>query len=120
MELQIHPSAVIHKSTELADGVKVGPNCVIESGTSIGTGTILDANVVISKDVKIGENNHFFPNCVIGCQPQSLNLSVDDETGKLVIGNGNVFHEQVTVHPGMHPGTQTQVGNNNFIMSLHN
>jgi UDP-N-acetylglucosamine acyltransferase len=116
MELQIHPSAVIHKSTELADGVKVGPNCVIESGTSIGAGTILDANVVISKDVKIGENNHFFPNCVIGCQPQSLNLSAGDEVGKLVIGNGNVFHEQVTIHPGMHPGTQTQVGNNNFIM----
>ena len=116
MELQIHPSAVIHKDAELAEGIKVGPNCVIESGVSIGTGTILDANVVISKDVKIGENNHFFPNCVIGCLPQSLNLGPDDEIGKLMIGNGNVFHENVTIHPGMHTGTKTQVGNNNFIM----
>ncbi|MBC8471758.1 MAG: acyl-ACP--UDP-N-acetylglucosamine O-acyltransferase [Planctomycetes bacterium] len=116
MELQIHPSAVIHKDAELADGVKVGPNCVIDSGVSIGTGTILEPNVVISKDVKIGENNHFFPNCVIGNRPQTLNLSLDDEIGRLVIGDGNVIHEQVTIHPGMHPGTQTTIGNNNFIM----
>ncbi len=116
MELQIHPSAVIHKDAELADGVRVGPFCVIESGASIGAGTILEPNVVISKDVKVGENNHFFPNCVIGCRPQTLNLSLNDEIGKLLIGNGNTFHEQVTVHPGMHPGTQTIIGNNNFIM----
>jgi UDP-N-acetylglucosamine acyltransferase len=116
MELQIHPSAVIHKDAELAEGVKVGPNCVIESGVSIKAGTILEANVVISKDVKIGENNHFFPNCVIGCRPQTLNLRLDEEIGRLAIGNGNVIHEQVTIHPGMHPGTKTQVGDNNFIM----
>ena len=116
MESQIHPSAVIHKNAELADGVKVGPNCFVDSGTLIGTGTILEANVVISKDVKIGENNHFFPNCVIGSRPQTLNLSVDDEIGRLVMGDGNVIHEQVTIHPGMHPGTQTTIGNNNFIM----
>jgi UDP-N-acetylglucosamine acyltransferase len=72
--------------------------------------------VVISKDVKIGENNHFFPNCVIGSRPQTLNLSVDAEIGRLVMGDGNVIHEQVTIHPGMHPGTQTTIGNNNFIM----
>ena len=116
MELQIHPSAVIHKDAELADGVKVGPNCVIDSGVSIGTGTILEPNVVISKDVIIGENNHFFSNCVIGSRPQTLNLSLDDEIGRLVMGDGNVIHEQVTIHPGMHPGTQTTIGNNNFIM----
>ncbi len=116
MELHIHPSAIVHKDAELAEGVRVGPYCIIESGVSIAAGTILEAKVVICNDVKIGENNHFFPNCVIGCQPQSLNLSVDDEIGKLVIGNGNVIHEQVTIHPAMHPGSQTIVGNNNFIM----
>jgi UDP-N-acetylglucosamine acyltransferase len=116
MELHIHPSAVIHDDAELAEGVRVGPYCVIESGVSIGAGTILEAKVVISKDVKIGENNHFFPNCVIGCRPQTLNLSLDDEIGRLVIGNGNIIHEQVTIHPGMHPGSQTKLGNNNFIM----
>jgi len=116
MELHIHPSAIIHKDAVLAEGVKVGPYCVIESGVSIGAGTILETGVVISRDVKIGENNHFFPNCVIGCQPQSLNLGPYDEVGRLVIGDGNVFHEQVTIHPGMHPGTLTKVGDNNFIM----
>jgi UDP-N-acetylglucosamine acyltransferase len=98
MELHIHPSAVIHDDAELAEGVRVGPYCVIESGVSIGAGTILEAKVVISKDVKIGENNHFFPNCVIGCRPQTLNLSLDDE-----IDNGAWFsglsgsHQFVTI-----------------------
>ncbi len=116
MESQIHPSAVVHKDAELAGGITVGPNCVIESGTSIGAGTILEANVVISKNVKVGENNHFFPNCVIGSRPQILRLSPDAEVGKLVIGNGNVVHEQATIHPGIHPESQTKIGNDNFIM----
>jgi len=116
MRLQIHPSAVVHKDAELADGVIIGPNCVIESGVSIGTGTILEANVVINRNVKIGENNHFYPNCVIGCQPQTLRLSSGDEFGGIVIGNGNIIHEQVTIHPSTHPQTQTKVGNDNFIM----
>ena len=40
MEPQIHPSAVIHKNAELADGVRVGPFCVIESGASIGVTSV--------------------------------------------------------------------------------
>jgi len=116
MKLQIHPSAVVHKDAELAEGVTVGPNCVIEGGVSIGSGTILEANVVICKDVKVGVNNHFFPNCVIGCRPQTLSLRSGDEFGGIVIGDGNIIHEQVTIHPSIRPGAQTEVGNDNFIM----
>ena len=116
MELQIHPSAVVHKDAELADDVTVGPNCVIESGVLIGAATVLEANVVINKDVKVGENNHFFPNCVIGSWPQILRLSSEAEIGGLVIGNGNIIHEQVTIHPSIHPEGQTEIGNDNFIM----
>ena len=116
MKLQIHPSAVVHKEAELADGVVIGPNCVIDSGVSIGAGTILEANVVINKGVKIGANNHFFPNCVIGCRPQTLRLSSGDEFGGIVMGDGNIIHEQVTIHPGICPEAHTEVGNDNFIM----
>ena len=59
--IQIHPSAVVHKDAQLASGVIIGPHCVVESGASIGENTILYANVVIGKDVKIGKNNKFFP-----------------------------------------------------------
>jgi UDP-N-acetylglucosamine acyltransferase len=116
MRLQIHPSAVVHKDAELADGVVIGPNCVIDSEVSIGAGTTLEANVVINKAVKIGANNHFFPNCVIGCRPQTLRLSSGDEFGRIVIGDGNIIHEQVTIHPGIQPGAITKIGNDDFLM----
>lgn len=116
MRSQIHPSAVVDKDARLADGITIGPNCVVDSGVKIGSGTILEANVIISKGVTVGENNHFFPNCVMGCRPQTLSLNSGDEFGKLVIGDGNTIHEQVTIHPGIRPESATEIGNENFIM----
>lgn len=113
---QIHPSAVIHKEAQLADDVVIGPNCVIGAGVSIGGGTILEANVVINGNVTIGRKNHFFPNCVIGSRPQVLRLTSDSEIGGLTIGDGNVIREQVTIHPGIHPGSFTTIGSDNFLM----
>ncbi|MHC4632456.1 MAG: acyl-ACP--UDP-N-acetylglucosamine O-acyltransferase [Planctomycetota bacterium] len=113
---QIHPSAIIHKDAQLAEGVIIGPHCVVGSGVSIGAETVLDANVVIDKGVKIGQNNHFFANCVLGCSPQTLSLTPDSNMGGLVIGDGNIIHEQVTIHVGIYPNALTRVGNDNFLM----
>ena len=114
--IQVHPSAIVHKSTQLAEGVIIGPNCVIDSGVSIGAGTILDANIVIGRDVNIGKNNHFFANCVIGGQPQVLGLSSDAELGGLVIGDRNTIREQVTIHPSIYKDKSTKIGNDNLLM----
>jgi len=113
---QIHSSAVVHKNAELAQDVTIGPNCVIDSRVTIGSGTILENNVVICKNVRIGRNNRFSTNCVIGSRPQILRLNSDSEIGGLVIGDGNKFHEQVTIHPGSNPETSTKIGNDNFLM----
>jgi UDP-N-acetylglucosamine acyltransferase len=113
---KIHPSAVIHEEARLGDDVVVGPHCVIHRGVSIGAGTILDANVVICDNVCIGQNNHFYSNCVIGTQPQVLRLKDNSEIGRLVIGDRNVIREHVTIHPGIHPGDITKIGNDNFLM----
>jgi len=100
----------------LGEDVVIGPNCVICSGAEIGAGTVLDANVVIEKNVKIGRNNRFFPNSVIGAWPQVLALKDKGEIGGLVIGDDNVFHEQVTIHSSMYKGKFTTIGNENFLM----
>ena len=113
---EIHPSAVVHKNAELEEGVVVGPNCVVAEGVSIGAETVLNANVVIEKNVKTGRGNRFFPNCVIGAWPQMLGLSDESKIGGLTIGDGNIFHEQVTVHPSIHSDRETRIGNENFIM----
>ncbi len=113
---QVHPKAVVHKDAHLADNVIVGPNSVIGSGVSIDDGTVLDANVVIGDNVKIGKNNHFFANCVIGGRPQILGLAPDKPIGGLVIGDGNIIREQVTIHPSTYEGKFTRIGNDNLLM----
>jgi UDP-N-acetylglucosamine acyltransferase len=112
----IHPSAVIHKDTRLAEDVQIGPNCVIEKNVSIGAGTVLEANVVIYQNVKIGKNNHLFANCVIGGRPQILGLDADAGLGGLLIGDNNTIREQVTIHPSIYPGEATKIGNDNLLM----
>jgi len=113
---EIHPSAVVHRGAELGDGVTIGPYCVIGSGVSIGSGTALDAGVVIEKNVEIGKNNRFFSNSVIGAWPQVLGLTDESEIGRLMIGDGNVLREFVTIHSSMHHDGVTKIGNENFIM----
>ena len=114
--IKVHPSAVVANDAQLAEGVTIGPNCVIDKMVSIGAGTALYANVVIGKNVQIGENNQFFANCVIGNIPQILGLGPDSEIGGLLIGDGNIFREQVTIHPSSEKGEFTKIGNDNLLM----
>lgn len=113
---QIHSTAVIEDGSLLEDGVVIGPNCFVGTGTNIGEGTVLEANVVIEENVRIGKRNHFFSNCVIGGQPQILNLGPDAKLGGLVIGDNNIIREQVTIHPSMHHDGFTKIGNDNLLM----
>lgn len=113
---QIHPSAVVSKNAQLADGVRIGPNCVVGSGVSIGADTMLDANVVIGNDVKIGEKNRFSANCTVGGTPQILGLDPDAELGGLAIGDRNTIREQVTIHPSIYKDRSTKIGNDNLLM----
>ncbi|MHC4641268.1 MAG: acyl-ACP--UDP-N-acetylglucosamine O-acyltransferase [Planctomycetota bacterium] len=114
--IKVHPSAVVSNDARLAGGVTIGPNCVIDKMVSIGAGTVLNANVVIGKNVQIGENNQFFANCVIGNIPQILGLSQDAEIGGLLIGDRNIFREQVTIHPSSEKGEFTKIGDDNLLM----
>jgi UDP-N-acetylglucosamine acyltransferase len=115
-KIEVHPSAVVAQETQLAEGVTIGPNCVIDNNVSIGAGTLLAANVVIGKNVKIGKNNRFFPTCVIGGRPQILGLDENDQIGGLLIGDNNIFREQVTVHPSIYQNEATKIGNDNLLM----
>lgn len=116
MSQKIHPSAVIHETVELGQNVVIGPNCVVDEGVAIDDGTVLDANVVIGKNVRIGKRNQFFSNCAIGRPPQLLGMATDAEFGLLMIGDDNTIREQVTIHPSMHVGESTIIGNKNLLM----
>lgn len=116
----IHPSAIVDTDAQLAKDVKVGPNCVIGRGVCIDSGTVLSANVVIEANVTIGKNNRFFSNTVMGATPQMLGWDSDREAGRVIIGDGNVFREQVTIHASMRPDGATTIGNDSlFMVAVH-
>jgi UDP-N-acetylglucosamine acyltransferase len=114
MSSQIHPSAVIDKTAKLGNDVVIGPFTLVDAGAEIGEGSILDAHVVVGKNVKLGKNNRLFANCVVGRPPQVLNFN--KPAGGLVIGDGNVIREFVTIHPSMYPDQSTTIGSGNLLM----
>ena len=113
---EIHPTAAIADSAVIAADAVIGPGCCVGDRSVIGSGTVLSANVVVDNDVTIGSGNHIFANCVIGCSPQLLGMEPGKKLGGLVIGNNNVIRENVTIHPAMHPGQNTIIGNDNLLM----
>ena len=116
MSNKIHPTAVIHPSVRLGEGVAVGPYSIVEEGVIIGDGTALEGHVIVGKNVKLGRRNRLFPNCVLGKPPQILGADENTPTGGLHIGDRNIIREFVTIHPSMHPGANTLIGDDNLLM----
>ncbi len=116
---RIHPTAVIEGDVKLAPGAVVGPWCVLH-GTlgpiAVGAGTLLRANVHLTGPLTIGENNDIYPFAAIGGAPQDLGFSPDTPGAGLIVGDGNVFRESVTIH---RPKTKDpgRIGNRNYFMA---
>lgn len=116
----VHPSAVVSESARLGDGVRVGPFAVIEGEVTVGAGTVISPHAHLIGPLTLGENNTVGTGTVLGGAPQHLGYR--GERTDLVIGDGNIFREYVTVHRGMPvgvgPGTGiTRVGNRNLFMA---
>lgn len=112
----IHPLACVDAAAEIADDVVVGPFCVVGPHVRIGRGTRLENNVTLTGHVTIGEDNHIFPNTVVGTPPQDI--SWHGEQTHIEIGDRNVIRECVTINPGTSKDRGvTQIGNDNYLMA---
>jgi UDP-N-acetylglucosamine acyltransferase len=112
---EVHPSAVIHPQAHVEDDVTIGPYCVIEEDTSIGGGTWLGPNVYIGRWTTIGRDNQIWNGAVIGGPPQDRKYH--GEPSYLIIGHNNILREFVTVHRGSEPGSETVIGDDNYLMA---
>lgn len=113
---QIHPTAILSDRVELADDVVVGPHCVLEGAVRIGPGTRLMHRVSIKGPITIGANNVFYPNTMIGYEPQDLKFHPDTEGAGTLIGDSNVIREGFSIHraTGSHP---TTIGSHCYLMA---
>lgn len=107
---EVHPRAII------GDNVSVGPFCVVGPQVTLGEGCVLDSHVVLTGKAKIGKRNRFWPNVVIGGEPQDRSWKPADTS--IEIADDNQFREGVTVHRGAEKEDGvTRIGSRNMFMA---
>lgn len=108
--------AEVDPRAEIADDVEIGPFCQVGPHVRIDRGTRLVSHVVITGHTTVGCDNRFFPNCVIGGEPQDYSYS--GAPTRVEIGDGNLFREGVTVNRGAEKEDHvTRIGNRNMLMA---
>lgn len=116
MPTLISPLAQVDSQAVLGSDVSVGPFCVIGPHVRIGDRCRLDSHVVLTGHSTIGADNRFFPNCVIGAEPQDY--SYTGAPTCVEIGDGNTFREGVTVNRGAEKEDHvTRIGSHNLLMA---
>jgi UDP-N-acetylglucosamine acyltransferase len=114
-ECLIHPTAVVHPSTQLHPTVRVGANAVIEADVVIGAGTVVAHRAVIGQGTVLGEDNQIYPGAMVGMVNSSRDeLAEATAEGKVVLGARNYIREHVIIERG--PGQDTAIGNDNLLM----
>ncbi len=114
MSLNIHPTAIVAKEAEIADGVIIGPYCIVDANVKIGEGTELKPFVHVCDYTTIGKNCLIMEHANIGAVPQDY--SFKGEISYAVIGDNVTCREYVTIHRAAGEGNSTIVGNNNLLM----
>ena len=110
----IDKTAIIDPSAIIAEDAVIGPNVIIGKNVKIGARTRVIANAYIEYS-EIGEDCTISPFATIGSEPQDLGYK--GEETKVVIGNGTIIKENVTVHRGAACGDYTtRIGNKCLLM----
>jgi len=114
--LEIHPQAVVAPDAKLGAGVQIGAYAVIGEGVELGEGCVVQAHAVVQGPSRFGRNNVFHAFCLIGGDPQDFTYR--GERTELVVGDGNIFREGVTISRGTQKGGgTTTIGNGNFFLA---
>jgi UDP-N-acetylglucosamine acyltransferase len=111
----IHPTASVHSSVILGQGVYVGPYCMVNEGVVIGDHTVLKAHVMIDKWCILGANNTVEYGAVIGSEPQDAKYK--GEVSWVQIGDNNKIREYVTINRATGGDQVTRVGSNTMILT---
>lgn len=111
----VSDKAVVSPKAELGDNVIIKDFAVIEDKVAIGSNTTIEPFAVIKSNTTIGNNCKIYNGAVLGGDPQDLTFK--DENTSLVIGDGTVVREYVTISRGTAKKGITILGNNCYIMA---
>lgn len=111
----IHSTAIVDPSAQIAEEVEIGPYCVIGPNVEIGARTRLQSHVTIAGRTRIGADCVLHPFVALGEPPQDFKYRGGDV--RLELGDKNVLREHVTMHLGTEAGAGlTRVGSNGYFM----
>lgn len=114
--MSVHPTAIVHRSARLAEGVTIGPYSTIGEHVEIGENTVIGPHVVVTGHAKIGRENRIFQFCSIGEQPQDKKYA--GEPTRLEIGDRNTIREFCTLNCGtVQDAGVTRLGDDNWVMA---
>ncbi|RUL89807.1 acyl-ACP--UDP-N-acetylglucosamine O-acyltransferase [Tautonia sociabilis] len=110
----IHPTAVISAEAELAPDVQVGPFAIVEGPVRVGPGCVIEGHACLTGPMELGRDNFIGHGAVLGKAPQHRRDPGDGTS--LVVGDGNVIREYVTIHRGTSDRGETRIGHRNYLM----
>ena len=114
--MNIHPTSIISPTARISEDAQIGPYVLIEDNVHIGRGAKIYSHAHILAHTTVGDNCEVHIGAVLGHIPQIR--AHKDESGKLHIGNNNIFREYTTLHRASKPDAITTVGNDNYFMGF--
>jgi UDP-N-acetylglucosamine acyltransferase len=113
---QIHPTAIVSPTAQLADSVSVGAFTLVGPDVVVGEGSSIGPHCVIEGHTRIGRDNKIFQFASIGAAPQDMKYA--GEPTELVIGDRNTIREFCTFNVGTAQDRGvTRIGSDNWIMA---
>lgn len=110
----ISEKAYVDPKTKIGKNVTIYPFAYIEGDVEIGDDCVIYPNVSIMNGTRLGRANKVFQGTVLGAEPQDFNYKGD--ATRLVIGDENIFRENVVVNRATFSDGETRIGNRNFFM----
>ena len=112
---QIAPTARVDPGAVIGPGVIIGDFAIIEDDVVIDAGSRLEPYVYVKRWTTLGERNQISAGTVLGTDPLDKNFT--GARSYLRIGNGNIISEHYTISRGTAPGSETIIGDENYIMT---
>lgn len=110
----ISQQAHIDPKAKIGNNVTIYPFAYIEGNVEIGDDCVIYPFASIMNGTRMGRGNKVFQNTVLGAEPQDFNFKGDCSC--LIIGDENIFRENVVINRATFCEGCTRIGNRNFFM----
>ncbi len=112
----IHPTALVERGAELADGVSVGAYTIVGPEVRVGPATSIGSHTILEGRTEIGAECHIGSHVIIGAPPQDVKYH--GEPTRVFIGDRTLVREFASIHRASTGGSGvTNIGSENFLMA---